>query len=130
MTFITLERSEFYDVTKSTLGDRLTAAREARGLNQKDLARRLGTSPRAIQTWELDQKAPASNRLHMLAGILNVSIAWLLTGEGKGILDPLDPEIDATEMHKLMQQIEALKNDLAAASTQLANIGAQFRRLL
>ena len=68
----------------STFGDRLARARDAAGMEQKQLARRLGVKLSTIRNWEDDRSEPRANRLQMLTGMLGVSIVWLLTGEGDG----------------------------------------------
>lgn len=68
----------------ATFGDRLALAREHAGMDQAQLARRLGVKLQTIQNWEADRAEPRANRLQMLAGLLNVSIIWLMTGSGAG----------------------------------------------
>lgn len=65
-----------------TMGGRLSRARDAAGLSVAQLARRLGVKSTTIQAWESDRSQPRSNRLAMLAGVLNVSLSWLLHGVG------------------------------------------------
>lgn len=68
----------------ATFGDRLVYAREREGLSQAQLARRLGLKVGTVQNWENDRSEPRANKVQMLAGFMNVSIVWLLTGEGEG----------------------------------------------
>lgn len=65
-----------------TLGGRLSRARDAIGLTPAQLARRLGVQTATLQAWENDRSQPRANRLSMLAGVLNVSLSWLLHGVG------------------------------------------------
>lgn len=65
-----------------TMGGRLSRARDAVGLSVAQLARRLGVKSSTIQAWESDRSQPRANRLAMLAGVLNVSLSWLLHGVG------------------------------------------------
>src|SRR5690606_12530652 len=65
-----------------TLGGRLSRARDAVGLSAAQLARRIGVQSSTIQAWESDRSQPRANRLSMLAGVLNVSLSWLLHGVG------------------------------------------------
>jgi len=74
-----------YSDSSATFGDRITAAREALGLSVAQLSRQLGVKPETINNWESDRSEPRANKLQMLAGVLNVSMAWLMTGEGEGI---------------------------------------------
>ena len=61
-------------------GSRLRHARHEAGLSQTALAERLGVKLKTVQGWESGQRAPRSNKLQFLAGVLNVSIMWLLSG--------------------------------------------------
>ncbi len=67
-----------------TFGGRLQRAREASGLSVKDLAWRLGVMIKTVQGWESDRALPSSHRMANLAGMLNVSLSWLLHGVGIG----------------------------------------------
>jgi transcriptional regulator with XRE-family HTH domain len=98
-----------------TLGDRLRSAREKSGLSAKQVADRLGVKPQSVSAWEHDQREPRANKLHMLAGILNVSMTWLLEGSGKG------PKVRSVELEleELSTQITALCGQLQQASRDL-----------
>ncbi len=65
-----------------TLGERICKARDASNLSTAQLARRLGIKTSTLQSWESDRSEPRSNKLVLLAGILNVSPTWLLVGRG------------------------------------------------
>ena len=74
-----------YDDDSATFGDRMAAARERLGLSQAQLAQRLGVKLPTIQGWEADRAEPRANRMQMLAGLLDVPLVWLMTGEGTGV---------------------------------------------
>ena len=76
------EDSGWYSNEAATFGDRVAAGREAIGLTQEALAKRLGIKLKTVQNWENDLSEPRANKLQMLSGILNVSLPWLLMGEG------------------------------------------------
>ncbi len=110
----------------ATFGDRLTGAREGAGLTQEDLARRLGIRLTTLQNWEEDMSEPRANRLQMLAGMLNVSIRWLLTGEGDGpdgpvSAAPIPPAAQAVlvEMARLRAAMQAMAGDLGRVEKRL-----------
>ena len=69
--------------TSDTIGGRLVRARETTGLSASQLARRIGVKTKTLRNWEMDRTAPRSNRLTILAGILNVSPTWILVGRGE-----------------------------------------------
>lgn len=83
---------DYSDVT-STFGDRITLAREALGLGQDDLAGKMGIKLKTLRNWEEDRAEPRANKLQMLAGILNVSIIWLMSGQGE------QPEFVSSSIH-------------------------------
>ena len=76
------ETSDWYSQDAATFGDRVAAARDQTGLTQKDLARRLGIRTSTVRNWEDDLSEPRANRLSMMAGLLNVSMMWLINGKG------------------------------------------------
>ncbi len=59
-------------------GDRLIAAREARGLNQTELAQRAGLQPAAIGHFERNRRKPSFANVRALAKALNISSDYLL----------------------------------------------------
>lgn len=74
--------------TMNTIGSRITAAREAAGLNQSELARKLGISPQAVQKWEAKDgtgTTPRGTRLRELALILGTTVEHILFGEDSRI---------------------------------------------
>ena len=88
-------QDDWYSDAHATFGDRLVAAREAAELSQKELAKRLGVKSKTIAAWEDDSSEPRANRLNMLAGLLNVSLMWLINGEGEGVAPPGSEPYDA-----------------------------------
>ena len=79
---------DWYGPEAATFGDRVAAAREQTGMTQAMLAKRLGVRLSTLRGWEDDLSEPRANRLSMLAGLLNVSMMWLITGEGEGVDAP------------------------------------------
>ena len=57
---------------------RLRTAREARGLTQSDLARRLGTPPSAIAHFEGERRKPSFANVRAIAKALDVSADYLV----------------------------------------------------
>lgn len=117
----------WYSEEAATFGDRLAAAREAAGLSQADLAQRLGVRTRTIEQWEGDATEPRANRLQMLAGMLGVSLMWLLTGEGEGGVDAPGDEAAATpDVRGVLAEIRELR---ASMSTMAGRLGRLEKRL-
>lgn len=78
---------------RDTMGGRLSRARDAAGMTVAELAGRLGVKSSTIQAWESDRSQPRANRLTMLAGVLNVSLSWLLHGIGASPADESRSEL-------------------------------------
>lgn len=124
------EENGWFSADVATFGDRLAGAREAAGLGQEDLAQRLGVRLTTVQAWEEDLAEPRGNRLQMLAGMLNVSLKWLLTAEGDGLEAPVGegaqaeagvgPALD--RLAQLQAQAERLAVEIGAAERQLRGL--------
>ncbi|MCF5040072.1 helix-turn-helix domain-containing protein [Pseudomonas sp. PA-7-1E] len=60
----------------------ITEAREKQGLNQSELARRLGVTPQAVQAWESGRSLPRPKKLVEIAKVLQIPSHQLLTASG------------------------------------------------
>ena len=117
---------DWYSEAQATLGDRIAGAREAAGLEQKELARRLGVGEGTIQRWEDDRAEPRANRINMLSGMLGVSLRWLLNGEGEG--PAVEPDEMPEEIGRLLDEVRSLQLQIARASVKLASAEKALRR--
>ena len=111
----------------ATLGDRIAAAREAAGMTEAECARRLGVRQATLKGWEDDQAEPRANRLQMLAGLLGVSLRWLMTGEGDGPApgeSPAPPDLRAAlgELRGLAAEAQRLSDRIARTEKRLRRI--------
>ena len=100
---------DWYGPDKATFGDRLAAARENSNLSQNDLAKRLGVKISTIKSWENDNSEPRANRLSMLAGLLNVSITWLISAEGSGVEAPSKFDQSADSLQEVVKELRLLR---------------------
>lgn len=114
-----------------TLGGRIVYAREAAGLETKEVAARLGVAAKTVMNWESDRAEPRSNKLSTLAGLLGVSPTWLLAGRGAspreaaengGNEEQLRGEVGRikAEAARLLQRIDSLSAQIAASDGQSA----------
>lgn len=124
------EDTHWYSDTHATLGDRLTAARDAAGLGQADLASRLGVRAKTLRDWENDQSEPRANRLQMLAALLGVSLRWLLTGQGDDVPAPAaaDPAAQDSDLRAALSDLRKLRADLGQANERLGRLEKTLRR--
>jgi transcriptional regulator with XRE-family HTH domain len=104
--------------SEDTLGGRIVYAREAQDLTTAQLARRLGIKTETLQEWETDRAEPRSNRLLTLAGMLNVSPTWLLTGAGESPVDALTE----TEMMQIRESVERMRAQVLAVADELEQL--------
>ncbi len=95
----------------ATFGDRLALAREHASMDQTLLARRLGVKLVTVQNWEGDRAEPRANKLQMLAGLLNVSMIWLMTGGGAGAPVPGDGigESGTADLRELLSELREIR---------------------
>ena len=124
------DATDWYSGDHATFGDRLTAAREAQGMTQAKLARQLGVKLKTVQAWENDASEPRANKLQMVAGMLNVSIRWLLTGEGDGVSEPATTEELAEGAQALLHDMQTMRSQIAQISTQLGKTEKKLRIIL
>ena len=99
-------------------------------MTQQQLAKRLGIKLATLKAWEGDLSEPRAKRLSMLAGLLNVSITWLINGEGEGVDSPeVAPEI-SPGMSDLLLEMRTLKSTLKESSDRLGRLEKQLRQNL
>lgn len=63
---------------QAEIGQIIASAREAKGMNQSELARAVGVSPQAVQKWEGGSSTPRPTKIPLLAGALGISPRELL----------------------------------------------------
>ena len=124
------EMSNWFSDETATIGDRLAGAREASGLSQSEMARNLGVKVKTIRGWENDLTEPRANKLQMLSGLLNVSLMWLLNGEGQGVDAPVDEQPIKKDVHELLLELREIRVDMDAAAERLARTEKRLRTVL
>lgn len=120
---------DWYSEETATFGDRLAAAREASHLTQKELAQRVGVKNSTMRDWENDLSEPRANRLSTLAGILGVSLSWLLTGEGEGVEAPNEEMQVQPDMTLLLTDLRAVRAQLTQSNERLAQLEKRLRAM-
>lgn len=135
MTAKTMTDEEYHDhwygEDVATFGDRLQAAREYAGLSLPEFAKRLGVKKATALAWEEDLAEPRANKLSMMAGLLNVSIVWLLSGEGEDVKSPYDDDGMVDEgVSALLTEIRDLRTQLSLAGDRLGKLEKRLRKQL
>jgi len=124
------DAQDWYGADAATFGDRVAAAREATGMTQKQLAKRLGVRVATLRSWEEDLSEPRANRLSMMAGLLNVSMMWLINGEGEGLSDPVETLPMTSETRNILTELRDLRSDLLKRAEQVARLEKRLRATL
>ena len=120
------EPFDWYGPDAATFGDRVVGAREKSGMTQVELSRRLGIKLTTLQGWEEDRSEPRANKLQMLTGMLNVSLSWLLSGEGIGPEEPSTvPLSDDTQA--ILIEMRAIKTDMTRTADRLSRLEKRLR---
>lgn len=119
---------DWFGPETATFGDRLAGAREAAGMSHAQLARRLGVRKSTLSAWEDDHSEPRANKLQMMSGLLNVSIMWLLTGEGEGAVPP---ETESNpDLAEFAAELRELRADMRATVERAARLEKRMRQVL
>ncbi|WP_297583857.1 helix-turn-helix domain-containing protein [Roseibium sp.] len=107
-----------------TLGERICKARDISGLSTAQLARRLGIKTATLHSWESDRSEPRSNKLVLLAGVLNVSPTWLLVGRGAPpvVDEPAVSDLDnmRVALDRVQRQAQTLADEIAVLQERLS----------
>lgn len=129
MTLSETEKNKFFNEGTATFGDRLEAARLAKGLTLKGLADKVGVKKKTVQEWEDDLSAPRSNRIQMLSGMLNVSMIWLINGESNGTHNVVENYDRSEGINDALGEIVLLKDNLLRSLKRLDQLEERLREL-
>lgn len=121
---------DWYGPDAATFGDRVAGARDFAAMTQAQLARRLGVKKSTLLGWEQDLSEPRANKLSMLAGVLNVSMTWLITGEGEGMSQPADEVIVAGDFSEILAELREIRSEMRANADRTARLEKKLRLLL
>ncbi|UWS78450.1 helix-turn-helix domain-containing protein [Phaeobacter sp. G2] len=124
------ETTDWFGPEAATFGDRVAAAREAADMTQAQLARRLGIKKSTLMGWEQDLSEPRANKLSMVSGLLNVSMSWLLTGEGEGMSEPADVDLAVGDFAGVLNELRALRNEMRSNAERTARLEKKLRTLV
>lgn len=105
------------------IGARLREARDAAGVSRVQLADQLGVRESTITKWESGQTSPRGHRVSKLAGMLGVSISWVLMGHGAEPIGQVDDvEQIRAELNSVRARLEDAVNELAVLEQRLSSV--------
>jgi len=122
--------TDWYGPDAATFGDRVAAARDNAGMTQAMLAKRLGVRLATLRAWENDLSEPRANRLSMLAGLLNVSMMWLINGEGEGLDEPGEGTEVSADMQAVMAEMRMLRTEMLSNAEAMGRLEKRLRKLM
>lgn len=123
------QNQDWYSADAATFGDRVAGAREALGMQQAELSKRLGVKLKTIRSWEEDLEEPRANKLQMLSGVLNVSVMWLLNGQGDGLPSP-DAAVLPADVQDLLTELRQLRTEMCLNVDRLGLLEKRLRQTL
>ncbi|WP_299777797.1 helix-turn-helix domain-containing protein [uncultured Roseobacter sp.] len=124
------DTQDWYGPETATFGDRVAAARDMADMTQAQLARRLGVRVSTLRAWENDLSEPRANRLSMMAGLLNVSMMWLINGQGEGLDAPMEEASLPASAHEILNELRDLRTDMIARVEQMGRLEKKLRAAL
>ncbi len=104
------------------IGLRITEARIALGDAVEEIAERIGVTPETVLEWESGEAPLRANHLNKVAGVLGISLSWLIMGRGP------EPVGDPTELDRLRADLTAARSLLDDVVNELAVIDQRLAR--
>jgi transcriptional regulator with XRE-family HTH domain len=120
----------WFDPEATTFGDRVAGAREQAGMTQTELAKRLGVKLKTLKGWENDLSEPRANKLSMMAGLLNVSLLWLLSGEGDGPDAPGEEGELSRDVTEMLTELRDIRTHMTQYVDRLGRLEKTLRSKL
>ena len=80
-----------------------------------------------MRGWEDDLSEPRANKLQMVAGILNVSLTWLLNGEGDGVAGPDDESHVPADMAGILTEMRDIRSRMGRLNDRLGLLEKRLR---
>lgn len=99
-------------------------------MTQAELAKRLGVKLKTLKGWENDLSEPRANKLSMMAGLLNVSLLWLLSGEGEGPDGPGEDRELSRDVTEMLTEIRDIRTHLVQYTDRLGRLEKTLRAKL
>ena len=119
--------TDWFGPDAATFGDRLAGGREHAGMTQAQMAERLGVELATLQAWEDDMAEPRANRLSMMAGLLNVSMTWLMNGTGHGLDSSLAYSDQSDSTKDILLEIRAIRSEMMRSAERLGRLEKRLR---
>lgn len=111
------------DDDDAQIGRRITDARLILGDSVEVIAERIGVTTATAEGWESGDVPLRANHLNKVAGVLGISLSWLIMGRGP------EPLGDATELGRLRADLSAARSRLDDVLNELVVLDQRLARL-
>ena len=91
------------------IADRIRYLRDKAGMTQTDLAKRLGISRSAVNSWEMSLSSPSLANIIEMSQIFHVDVDYILSISEKLMLDITD--LCAEEREVVIRMVECLSRN-------------------
>ena len=115
-------------MVSTTMGDRIEQARLAKGFDLPQLATRIAVESTTLQNWESDRSEPRPEKLTKLAGMLDVPLIWLLTGETPEASRPIVSNAGTVAIARKLERAVWMQQELASLLIEISADVARLRR--
>ena len=114
-----LDRDADLADSPAEVGARIAEARTNAEMTRDDLGQHLGVRAATVARWERGGSTPRPNHLDRIAGVLGVSLTWLVMGRGEA---PADDELDEVRQELAVVR-RTLQEALAAVDRMSMRLG-------
>lgn len=98
----------------TTVGDRIKAAREAKGWNQAELARRLNvTAPTVSQLESGSSGAPSSETLLRMRDV-GINPDYIMRGKGQKIIEDIEKKLKMDTLNSMIEELDEGETDMVS----------------
>ena len=115
-------------MNSTTMGDRIEQARRLKGFDLPQLARRIAVKTTTLRNWESDRSEPRPEKLTKLAGLLDVPLIWLLTGETPEAVWPIANIAGTDAIARKLERAVSMQQELASLLIEVSADVARLQR--
>ena len=104
------------------VGSRIATARETAGMDRTAFGAQLGVREETVEAWESGSQAPRSNKLAAIAGVLGVSLSWLMIGRGVAPRDQHDSALPPAPAWRGVNHLALVTDDMDTTTRFYAGV--------
>ena len=117
------------EASRWSFPERLKHARQQGGYSTREMSKLLGVRQETVLSWETGRTSPRANRLPVLAGTLNISIRWLLSGQGD-MPQSCATRVASKEAEDMLNEVRRLKQESDRSVRKLVGLERRLSAML